>query len=99
MLQFIQNSQRAPESVVWKNRKHIEESVESKNSSLPNRQTEWRQFVVDFGLIEKIKEPPQNFHRELRHLDSTLCREGKIEHYEILNDFLFSPQNSRNLCS
>ncbi|KAL7071848.1 hypothetical protein ACQ4LE_008404 [Meloidogyne hapla] len=86
MLQFIQSSTRFPEeettlngcdyvkSETLKSEKvnQIDEGVDVTEGS---RIFEWRKFIATFGFFDSARDSPSNFYRELRHLDSTVCRE------------------------
>lgn len=73
MMNFIRNSKRSPEKFSIKNFPETELSFLTDFSQ--KRNVAWRQFVTDLQLIEKVRNVPTNFNREIRHLDTTLSRE------------------------
>nr|CAD2130005.1 unnamed protein product [Meloidogyne enterolobii] len=91
ILQFIQSSTRFPEEVTAFNgcdhvkseasKSEILDQLE-KDDSIPDPSTGdlskyncWRKFNATFGFFDSAKDSPSNFYREIRHLDSTVCRE------------------------
>uniref|UniRef100_A0A915CVG1 Rap-GAP domain-containing protein n=1 Tax=Ditylenchus dipsaci TaxID=166011 RepID=A0A915CVG1_9BILA len=76
-LHFIENSHREPEPLSeekWKDEMQESAVLDIENKNNPCSST-WRQFATDFRLLEKTSKVPTSFHRDLKHLDSTLCRE------------------------
>uniref|UniRef100_A0A914L5I3 Rap-GAP domain-containing protein n=1 Tax=Meloidogyne incognita TaxID=6306 RepID=A0A914L5I3_MELIC len=91
ILQFIQSSTRFPEEVTGFNGcDHVKSETAKaelidqldKDDSIPDPSTGdlskyncWRKFNATFGFFDSAKDSPSNFYREIRHLDSTVCRE------------------------
>lgn len=79
MLQIIQTSSHSPQRFStknWQSDSNNEIQEETVPSSLKSHETcNWRQFLSDFNLLEKSKEVPANFYRDIRHLDSSMSRE------------------------
>jgi hypothetical protein len=93
MLSFIANSSRVPESRESSTTEQygLNNNVPDKNKDQmmdckPTGLADWRRFISDFDLISKAREAPNNFMRELKHLDLTHCREV----HKIGNTFCFS---------
>lgn len=86
MLQFIQSSTRVPEEDITA-LNGCDCVISVKVNSETNKQSneagnlkgsyavDWRKFIATFGFFESANDSPSNFHREIRHLDSTVCRE------------------------
>lgn len=68
MLQFIQNSSRS-----------LQENDQIENTTyqedVDNDKYSWLQFIASFGMLDMTRNAPNNFQREIRHLDTTTCRE------------------------
>ncbi|CAK5049731.1 unnamed protein product [Meloidogyne enterolobii] len=91
ILQFIQSSTRFPEEVTAFNGCDHVKSEASKSEILDQLENDdniidpstgdgskyncWRKFNATFGFFDSAKDSPSNFYREIRHLDSTVCRE------------------------
>lgn len=78
MLQFIQASNRSPEEFPPSDDDEERKGNGDKDDGEeigddPDR--EWRRFLTSTGLLGSAKEGPANFQRDIRHLDSTICRE------------------------
>lgn len=68
MLQFIQNSSRSPQENDQIENTTYQEDVDNDKYS-------WLQFIASFGMLDMTRNAPNNFQREIRHLDTTTCRE------------------------
>ncbi|CAI4222514.1 unnamed protein product [Auanema sp. JU1783] len=66
-VQILESSRRQPQP--------LKTMARNPPSTPSARLLEWRSLAASFGFVPSVAEVPQNFNRDLKHLDSTSARE------------------------